>query len=251
MPLYFLTSSLKKNKTMKKLKFYFLPMITLLTIACANAQTADDIIAKHIDAIGGKDTVSQVKTIVLESTMQVMGNESSTTTTIVNGVGYKSESNFQGQKIVQCYTDKGGWAINPFAGGSDAQAIPDAEYKAVKDQIYIGGPLVDYAAKGYKAELLPKEGNNFKIKLTSSDNIESTYFIDGTTYYIAKITRKGFAQGQEVEITLTFSDYKKTDFGYVMPFKTDIDLGQFQLSYVVNKVDINKEIDPAIFDMPK
>jgi len=165
--------------------------------------------------------------------------------------GYISESDFNGQKIVQCCTDKGGWAINPFGGGSTAQPIPDEEYKAEKDQIYIGGPLVDYAARGYKAELLPKDGDNFKIKLTSPDNLESTYFIDGTTYYITKMTHKGFAQGQEIEITSTFSNYKKTDFGYVMPFKIDLDLGQFQLSYVVNKVDINKEIDPAIFDMPK
>ncbi|HEY5409010.1 MAG TPA: hypothetical protein VIJ92_18100, partial [Ginsengibacter sp.] len=246
-----LTSSLKKNKAMKKLKFYFVPLVMLVTLACANAQTADDIIGKHIDAIGGKDKISQVKTIVMESALQVMGNESATTTTIVNGVGYISESDFNGQKIVQCCTDKGGWAINPFGGGSTAQPIPDEEYKAEKDQIYIGGPLVDYAARGYKAELLPKDGDNFKIKLTSPDNLESTYFIDGTTYYITKMTHKGFAQGQEIEITSTFSNYKKTDFGYVMPFKIDLDLGQFQLSYVVNKVDINKEIDPAIFDMPK
>ena len=223
-----------------------LSLAGLLIFAFANAQTADEIIAKHIEAIGGKEKIGQVKSIVMESSLQVMGNESPTTTTIVNGIGYKNESDFNGQKIIQCYTDKGGWTINPFAGGSDAQPMPPEEYKAVKGQIYIGGPLFDYAAKGYKAELLPKEDSSFKIKLTSRDSIESIYFINSSTYYISKSTHKGFSQGQSVEIVVTFSNYQKTDFGYVVPFKTDLDLGQFQLSYTVKKVEINKEIDPKI-----
>lgn len=223
----------------------------LLIFAFANAQTADEIIAKHFEAIGGKEKVGQVKSIVMESSLLVMGNESPTTTTIVNGLGYKNESEFNGQKIIQCYTGKGGWTINPFAGGTDAQPMPAEEYKSVKGQIYIGGPLFDYAAKGYKAELLPKEDSSFKVKLTAPDSVESTYFINSSTYYITKTTHKGFAQGQSVEIVATFSDYQKTDFGYVIPFKTDIDLGQFQLSYTVKKVEINKEIDPKIFEMPK
>ena len=47
-----------------------------------------------------------------------------------------------------------------------------------KDEIYVGGPLYDYAAKGSKVELLGKDGNAYKIKLTSKENVESTYIID-------------------------------------------------------------------------
>ena len=58
--------------------------------------------------------------------------------------------------------------------------------------------------------------------------------------------------GQPVEITISFSDYQKTDFGYVIPHKIDTDMGgNFSFSATVNKVEINKEIDPEIFDMPK
>ena len=57
--------------------------------------------------------------------------------------------------------------------------------------------------------------------------------------------------GQTVEVVTTFSDPKKTDFGIVLPYSRAIDLGGFALSSKVNKVEINKEIDPKIFEQPK
>ncbi len=240
---------------MKNVKFYLLSIIAAFTMFTASAQSADDIINKHIDAIGGKANISKVNSIYEEATMQVMGNEAPNTITILNGKGYKSETDFNGQKIVNTVTDKGGWMINPMAGANDATAIPADQYKNLKEQLYVGGPLVNYAANGYKAELLGQEKvgnvNAYKIKLTSSDSTETTYFIDPTTYYLIKAVRHGNAMGQDVEITASFSNFQKTDVGFVMPYTTDLDFGgQFQLSTTIKKVEINKPVDPKIFDMP-
>lgn len=215
-------------------------------------QTADQIVAKYVEAIGGKAAISQVKSISTESSVTVMGSENPSTTTILDGVGFKSETEFNGQKIVQCYTDKGGWTINPMAGSADATALPDDQYKARKGDIYVGGPLYDYAAKGSKVELFGKVGNAFKIKLTTKDDVESFYLIDGTSYLLTSIVMKGNMQGQEVEITTKVSDYRKTEVGMLVPYAIDVDLGgQFSLNVVVKKVELNKTIDPAIFEMPK
>src|SRR3978361_297906 len=101
---------------MKKIIFSVFAVTTLLSAARLQAQTADEIVNKYIEAIGGKDKIKQVNSVYLEGSVQVMGNESPTTVTILNGKGYKSESDFNGQKIVQCFTDKGGWSINPMGG---------------------------------------------------------------------------------------------------------------------------------------
>jgi len=58
--------------------------------------------------------------------------------------------------------------------------------------------------------------------------------------------------GQQVEITISFSDYKKTDYGYTMPWTTQLDFGSmFSMAINTKKVDINPPVDPKIFDMPK
>lgn len=215
------------------------------------APPADEIVSKYVAAIGGKDAISQVKSMTTESAVQVMGNESPSTTTVVDGVGYKSETDFNGAKIVQCYNDKGGWIVNPMAGANDPTPMPDDVYNAGKGQINVGGALYDYAAKGSKVESMGKDGNAYKIKLTTKENVEAIYLIDSSTYFVTAVMSKGKMQDQDVDITTKFSDYRKTDLGYVIPYAIDIDLGQFALSIAVKKVELNKTIDPAIFAMPK
>ena len=239
----------KKKSDMKIIKLLFLALAAITTSAL-NAQTVDEIISKHIDAIGGKEKLSQVKSLYTENSMDVMGNSAPQKEYLIEGKGYKSELDFNGTSIIQCYTDKSGWMINPMAGGTDAQAIPDAVYKSGKPQIYLGGALVNYAAKGYKAELMGKEGESFKIKV-SGDGNETYYFVDGTTYLLTKSIIKSEVMGQAVDVTTTFSDYKKTDFGILLPYAKNVDMGMFQFAQKTDKVEVNKQIDPKIFEIPK
>jgi len=239
----------KKLKIMKITKFFFLLLTAVSLGFAAKAQTADDIIGKYVDAIGGKDKLAQIKSISTEATLNVMGGDNPASTTVLVGKGYRSEAEVNGSKIIQVYTDKGGWSINPFAGGDDAAPMPDDQYQAGKDNIWVGGSLLNYKAAGYTAELLPKDGNNYPIKITAGKRV-STYYIDGNTWLLNKITAVASMQGQDTNVVTTLSNYQKTDFGYLQAYKIDVDLGQIQLGYVLKSVTVNKDVDPKIFEMP-
>jgi hypothetical protein len=216
------------------------------------AQTVDEIVAKNVDAMGGKDKLEQVKTVYFTNTTQVMGNEGPSTTQIVNGKDYRLDTEVNGQKMTQVVTDKGGWQINPFMGATTAQPIPDDMWKQSKGQLYFSGPLYNYAAKGNKVELLGKEGNAYKLKITNTDSLETIAYIDATTYYLTKITRQTNFMGQAIELSLNFSNFKKADMGITIPYTTEINYGgQFTITNNVTKVEFNKPIDPAVFEMPK
>ena len=79
-------------------------------------QSADDIVARYVAAVGGKDAISQVVALSMEASISIMGNDAPSTTTVLDG----GLQNRNGSGIVQCYTDKGGWQVNPMTG-----SLPD------------------------------------------------------------------------------------------------------------------------------
>jgi hypothetical protein len=235
-------------------KFCLLALAALANIT-ANAQTADEIIAKHIEATGGKEKLGAINSVSIENTMHVMDNDSPNKIIIVNGKGYRTESDFNGQKLVQVYTDKGGWAINPFEGGDAPAAMPADQFKSGAGLVHIV-PLLNYSVRGEKAELVGKQkvGNTdaYKIKITDRDNIATTYFIDPATYYLVQIIRPAQMMGQSMEVTTTYSDFKKSEYGWVMPYAAEINYGgQFSMASKANKVEINTTVDISIFEMKK
>lgn len=241
---------------MQFVKNVFLAAAATLAVAYgAQAQTADELIAKHVAALGGIDKIKGINSLVMKTSIEMMGNETEGTTTLLSGKGFRSEFEVMGNKVVQVVTDKGGWAINPMGGGN-AEPMPEDAYKAAKDQLDLAGPLVDYAAKGNKVELLGKEKlgsvDAYKLKLTSKDGSATTFLMDPATYYILQSVKSMNMMGQDMDLTISFADYKKTDYGFVMPYTLNTDIGgQFQLVTKVTKADFNTAVDPKIFEMPK
>jgi hypothetical protein len=229
-----------------------LAVLTWAVIASVNAQTADDIVTKYFNAIGGKEKIAGINTLYQEQTVEVMNNQAASTTIIVNGKGFKNEIDFGGQKIINCVTDKGGWSINPMLGQSTPTPMTDEQFNAAKDQLDLGGPLLNYAKKGNKVELAGRENLNgvetYKVKVTTTGNVESTYYFDPKTFYMLKNVSKLNVNGQDFETSIVFSDYRKTDYGNMLPYTVEMNLPQgFTIKTNVTKVEVNKQIDEKVF----
>jgi hypothetical protein len=198
--------------------------------------------------------ISKIKTQVIESNLSVMGSDLTSKATILVGKGFKSVSNYNGQDITQCITPAGGWTINPLQGITEAQALPEDQVKAAQSALYVGGELYNYKEKGSKVELVGRENiegvNAYKIKLVNKEGKESVFYIDPSTYYVIKRETTNKVNGADVTSVSTFSNYKKTPFGLVVPYTTVTNQG-FEITMTINKIDFNVEVDPKIFEMPK
>jgi outer membrane lipoprotein-sorting protein len=237
---------------MKLVKMGVALIVAISSFGALQAQTADEIVAKYVSAIGGKDKLDKVKTFYSESTSQVMGNEGPSVLTIVRGTGYKVSSETNGQAFVMVLTDKGGWQINPFSGAATATALPEEAVKQGQGRLDPFGPLFDYAAKGNKVELVGKDAGAYKLKVTNAVSGETLVYIDSATYYMTKLIINSQFMGQTMDVITTYSDFKKGDMDIVFPYNVVLSYGgQFEVTNKVNKIEINKTIDPAVFEMPK
>lgn len=237
-------------KTLRKHSFFLLLTVVAATTCCA--QTAEDIVAKNLEAIGGKDLIANTKSIVLTSTLKLpaMGISVPTTTTILAEKGFKSETDFQGTKIITALTDHSGWSVNPPNGINTPTAMPDADLKKAKHQLEIT-PFTNYSADGGKIELLGKDTADYKIKLTNDDGFKATLYVNMKTYLVDRADVEVPVQGQTVDATVLYADYRKLDNGLFFPFKIERDMPQYTITITTQKAEVNKEIDPAIFEMPK
>ncbi len=240
---------------MKYTKAFSLLLVLLFCGIYVSAQTADEVIAKYVQALGGKEQLSKVNSVYTESKFEVMGMEGIGKTTILNGKGQKQDIDIMGSIITTCYTDKGGWSLNPMTGSTIAETMPDAQYKAGKDGIFIGGPFVRYPENGYKAEMLGNETvdsiNAIKVRMTSPDSISTVYCFDPATGYLIKSTQQMDVQGQLTDMEVKLSDYRQAD-GYTAPYKMEMNIPsvQFTMLNTVTKIEVNNPVDTAFFAKP-
>ena len=239
---------------MKCLRFGFFTLALFLSASSVRAQTADEIINKNIEAIGGRNVLSKIKSVYLEGVATAMGTDYPTSTTILAGKGFKNVTSVNNSEIIQCFTDTSGWSINPMAGQTGPTPLPADLVKKSKSALDIGGELVNYKSKGFSDSLIGRETfqgvNAYKIKL-SQPGVEIDYLIDPTTYYVLKKDSKFSVDGKDNTSSRTYSNYKKTDMGYVVPNTLVVKNMGYDITINYKKVEINKDIDPNIFAMPK
>lgn len=230
---------------MKKILLSFAVLVS--AFMSAKAQTADEVIAKYITAIGGADKWTKVQSLKVEGQIEVQGVTIPFTIQAVQMKGMRIDAEFQGNKIIDIVNPEKGWSQNPLAGKASLDPISADELKTKLDDLDIQDAFIDYKAKGSSVEFLGKDeedGNEyFKIKLTTKNNNEKTYFFDTKTSLIYKVESIVKQQGQEVKSSVKYLDYKTTDFGVKIAFKQD----QGMMQMVTKKVTVNPQIDTAIF----
>jgi len=239
------------------MKRIFLSFILVTTVIICKAQTVDEVIAKYVEAMGGREKLNSIQSLhfVGITTMQ-NGNEVTTEIWKENNKLYRRESNFGMGSMKILITPEGGWQTN-FRSGGSFEAMQEQMLRNQRYEMETTVPFFDYAAKGHKAELDGKETidgkETWKIILKTKDDRKLTYYIDVATNYITRLSYKGRgrggaggAGGEEVDVVVTYSNYNKTTDGYIFPF-TQTTSGGFGGSMTFEKIEVNPKIDGKLY----
>ena len=238
-----------KYNIMKLIKHLSFAVVGLLLSAMSFAQTAEEIVAKHITAIGGADNWKKINNMRQEATLSVQGMDIPVVITAVHNKATKQEYTVMGMTGYSIITSEGGWNFNPMQGQTKPEPITQDELKYGKDNLDLQGDFVDYKAKGHSIQLMDKEDIEgvecLKIKLTRKSGNESIFFFDPKTYYIVRTSSKMSANGQEVESVVNMSNYQKLPEGIVIAYT--IESTAVPAPITVTKVIVNGKIDEAVF----
>jgi len=236
---------------------FFLPL--LAAIACfsfaASAQTVDEIIAKNIQAKGGADKLKSVRTIRTTAKFSQGSFRAEFRQENKRADKVREEFIIQGLAQVQAYDGKTGWQISPFGGRKDPELLSQDDLKSLVVDADIDGPLVDYKAKGHKAELVghdSMEGTDcFKIKLSMKNGDVRYYYLDTDSYLELKLEIQTTIRGALQESELYYGDYEQVN-GIYYPFAVEQAQkgSSSRAQFSVEKIEQNILLEDAHFSMP-
>jgi hypothetical protein len=240
--------------------------------------TAEQIIDRNVTARGGLQAWRGVQTLSMSGKLEAGGNESSTYP--VQGVKrggvqlpkrpteqmqlpfrleskrsrkLRLEIDFRGQTAIQTYDGTHGWKLRPFLNRHEVEPFTADEMKAAAFQSDLDGPMVDYAAKGTKAELEGTEKvegkDNYRLKLTFKDGQSQHVWVDAKTFLESKIEgTPRRLDGKYHPVEIYYREYK-TVSGIVVPYVTETKVqGVKQTEKIeVEQVVVNPPVEDSRF----
>lgn len=232
--------------------------LCVLAPGAANAQSVDDLVAKHLAARGGLAAIRAISSVTATGRMRVPGFDAV--------LGYKEyltrpsnariEVSIQGLTAVQAYDGATGWQIQPFQGRKDPEKVGADDAKSFEEEADFEGALIDYKAKGIAVDYLGTEDVDgapayaLRAKLKNGD--EQIYYLDPDAMLTIRIVTKQFVRGSEQQNVRDYGDYEKVA-GVWFPFEisTGPKGSSARTLITLNSIVANAAVPASLFAFPQ
>ncbi len=233
--------------------------IMLGVVCCAgvlSAQTAEELVAKNLQAKGGIDKIKAIKS------QRTTGKFEQGQFTARVGQDAKAPDllrqtfTIQGMTQIQAYDGKTGWQISPFGGRKDPEMLGEDDLRDLEENADFYGPLVDYKEKGNTIEYLGKDkvdGDDvYKLKCTLKNGDVLYYYLDPDSMLEVRVEKIMYIRGSAHENVQDLGSYKQVN-GVYFPFS--IESGPKNNPNARGKITIdsmqaNVAMDDSEFKMP-
>ncbi|HET6412525.1 MAG TPA: hypothetical protein VFG53_10720 [Anaeromyxobacter sp.] len=167
------------------------------------------------------------------------------------------EIQFAGRTAVQVYDGANGWLLRPYLNRDDWEPFTAEQAKSQEGKWEMGGPLIDYAARGTKVELASVERvegrDAYKLKLTKKSGEVQHVFIDAKSFLDVRVEGTPHrVDGKVRNVWVAQRDFRPVQ-GRMMPFvmETTVDGSPDTHKMIIDKVALNPRLDDARFTKPK
>ena len=192
--------------------------------ASAWAQTADELVAKNVQAKGGLEKIKAIKTLRIKGRLNqgsftaVVGQE------LKRPAMLRSTFTVQGMTAIQAYDGQTGWQISPFEGRKDPQLLGEDDLRDLVEDADMDGPLIDYKEKGHTVEYLGRDtvdGDDvYRLKCTLKNGDIVYYYLDPDSSLEIRTERQQFIRGAVRERQTDLGSYKPVA-GVMFPYSIE------------------------------
>lgn len=225
--------------------------------ARADAYTAEELVAKNIEARGGATALAAVQTV--RRSGQLIVNSGQLTLGIVETRrrpdSIRDEATLQGLTQVESYDGREGWKIDPFQGRKDPERTSAEDLKGIIEDAQIGGPLEDYKARGARLEYAGTEDIDgtaaLKLKLTQKNGDVQYVYLDPDHFLEIRIESQRIVRGVKRTVITDVGEYEKVSGVYWATSVTSGRKGDRDPSKILyDKVEVNVPLDAGYFSFP-
>lgn len=203
--------------------------------------TAESVIEKYIEAIGGKDKLQAVESYSLLAEAEMQGTKLELNVKKTSKDQFMQDVSVMGNSMSKQVLDgESGYMVMQ---GQRKDMSPE-ELRKVKEES-APFPELSYLNAGVSIEGIEVVGDKkaYKIKITES---KSNFYDIETGLKLQEVNALEM-QGQSMEQTLKFEDYKQVS-GIKFPFKMFQNMGPQNIEFVVKEIKVNEGVSDLDFD---
>jgi len=204
-----------KIRAMPKSIVRVLPALLLLAASPAPAITADEIVAKNVEARGGAAALASLRSLRRTGRFVLPGSSLLVTRTDVRERPgrIRQEATYQGLTQIQAFDGEKGWQVQPFEGRKAPSLMSGDDTKPFRFAADLDGPFVDAKAKGHGLEYLGTEdvdgtlAHKLRVRLKWGGDV--TVWIDPDTWMVIRDLQTLMVRGAEQQVETDYGDYEK------------------------------------------
>jgi len=225
----------------------------------APALTAEQIVAKNVEARGGLKAWREIQSMTMTGKMDAGGKNNVQLPFVMKLKRPRMsrlEIQFAGKTALQVFDGSNGWKVRPFLNRLEIEPYTEAEMQSAAEQQELDGYLIDHEAKGTKVELVgvePVEGHDaYKLKLTMKNSHVRSIWVDAQSFLEVKVDDSiRVLNGRPHMVQTYFRNYQLIS-GLKIPFvlETAVEKVKPSRKITIETVTLNPPLEQSAFARP-